>query len=214
MPLRGCDQHDDPQWSRRAAYKAISDDSGVANFVKNFHSGEPLVFLDAPMVLVLVLGSPQLVTIQAVTNARRDYFRSLIDDEMNKGGFPWFDVALKTLENATMAFFTLATTNPISQPFDYEYVRPSIQVCRYLLTGILRRAGRETQPPSSLQCRTPAWYYKDTEEAKKLKGPSIPPSPLKDSRKRTASDDAVGSPPPPVGPMVYNPKTGRWSCGT
>ena len=210
-----------PAEPRSAVYKAISNDSGVANFCKNFFSGDPLVHLDPPMVLVLVLGSPQVSTITAVNNARREYFRTNIDQEMNQGGFPWFDVALKTLENATMVFFTLAVTNPNQQPFDYEYVRPSIQVCRYLITGILRRAGRETQPPSSLQCRTPAWYYKDTEEAKKQKEqemkakkghPLAPPSPLK---KRVATDDAGGTPPPPpVGPMMYNAETDTWYCGT
>ena len=204
-----------PGEPRSSLYKTISDDSGLANFPKEFFTGNPLIHLDPPLCLVVLLGTPQVTTIQSIKAARRDYFRPFLDDEMSKGGHPWFDVALKMLENSTMAFFTLAITNPNQQPYDYEYVRPIIAVCRYLITGILRRAGRETQPPSSLQCRTPAWYHKDTEEMKKEQKakkdtPTFPSSPDKDRKRRA---EAEANPPGrPVGDLVYNPKTKLWSC--
>ena len=190
-----------------ALWKTISDDSGLANFPKDFTSGRELVYLDAPLVLVLVIGTPQVTTITAVNNSRRHYFNRNLEDELEKGGYPWFDVALKMLENATWAFYTLAVSNPIQQPYDYEFVRPIIAVCRYLLTGILRRAGRETQPPTSMNCRTPAWYHKDTEEAKKLKTAQDKGSPLKRKLESEATD---GAPPPPTGNLVYSKKHQTW----
>ena len=188
-----------------ALWKTISDDSCLANFPKDFTSSCPLVFLDPPLVLVLVIGTPQITTIMAITSSRREYFNRFLDDELEKGGYPWFNVALKMLENATLAFFTLAVSNPIQKPYDYEFVRPIIAVCRYLLTGILRRAGRETQAPTSLTCRTPAWYHKDTEEARKVKDKGSP------ARKRGLEQEATdGSPPPPTGNLIWSDKHKTW----
>ena len=115
------------------------------------------------------------------------------------------------LENSTAAFFTLTLTNPIQKPYDYEFVRPIIAVCRYLLTGIMRRAGRETQAPTSAQCRTPAWYHKDTEEVRRLKAAISSPAGSPARKRAAEGDGSEGAPAPPSGSVVYSAKLKQWT---
>ena len=140
-----------------------------------FESKNPLVYLDPALIAGLFSCTADVDVVDAIHAELCMFFRTNIDADTTSGSHPWFQRALDILRCAFRSLHTLVQFDPTH----FESYRDQVDVCKYLTSIILRRAGREMQEPGSSVCRTPGWFYKEMKDGEKVK----------EEKKRQASEE-------------------------
>ena len=153
------------QFPKSPFWKEVAIHANLSLRPHPFESKNPLVFLDPSLIAGLFSCTADVDVVDAIHAEHCVFFRTNIDADTTSGSHPWYQRTLDILRCALRALHTLVQMDPTG----FESYRDQVDVCKYVLSLILRRAGREMQDPGSSVCKTPGWFYKEIKDGEKAK---------------------------------------------
>jgi len=151
----------------------VAADAYLASLPKPMETTNLLVALD-PAVAAGFLLTMDLtnidVAVNSMTQTANSFFKIYEDQErLTSTRLPWWKEALKVMANGYTSLGTVAKLTRSMGSQEYEVMRQPVYTLRNHLGIMFRRTGKEPMDPANHKTDSPAWWWKDHKEWKKLR---------------------------------------------